>query len=512
MNSDDSTLLSGSLTTTLVGASLCALLLKYALRKPQGPYPPGPEPKPIIGNALDIPLKGAGKIYMDWGRKYNSKIIYLNALGQRLIVLNSVDDANELFENRASIYSDRSVVPTTEMVGWEYNLALYTYGDKWRTHRRICQQNFNAQNAKQYRPVQIRKVHEMLSGLLETPERFLEHNRMLAVSLPLTTMYGYEVKHLEDPAVIAADKGVEIGIQVFSPGGSFANILPILKYVPWTWTQRMAKEAREATEIMKRIPLESLKEDMAAGVAPPSLVGNFLEKKQTRGASTEEEEAVFNVANTTYGAASETTMSATLSFIWLMATHPDIQAKAQAELDAVLGVAESLPNFDDRESTPYVEAIYREVMRLCPPLPSAIPHVALVDDWYKGYFIPKGTAVLGNVWGMNRDEEKYEDPMSFKPERFLMPDGKINDNDRILAYGFGRRVCVGKHVASSTLWLTFASILACFNITKKKDPNGNEIDIDDEMHEVGLLSHKAPFECAIHPRSEAWKHLIEISK
>lgn len=75
-------------------------------------------------------------------------------------------------------------------------------------------------------------------------------------------MYGYEVKHLQDPAVLAADRGMEIGVQVFSPGGSFVNVFPILKYVPWTWTQRMAKEAKEAAYLMKNIPLESLKKDM----------------------------------------------------------------------------------------------------------------------------------------------------------------------------------------------------------------------------------------------------------
>lgn len=83
-------------------------------------------------------------------------------------------------------------------------------------------------------------------------------------------------------------------------------------------------------------------------------------------------------------------MSVTLGFIWLIATHPSVQEKAQAEMDSILGSAERLPTFDDRKSTPYIEAIYREVLRLCPPLPSALPHVALVDDWYKGYFIPKG--------------------------------------------------------------------------------------------------------------------------
>ncbi|PPR05573.1 hypothetical protein CVT24_002791 [Panaeolus cyanescens] len=496
----------------LLGAVVCRIIAKQLSKGKEGPYPPGPAPKFLIGNALDIPAKDGGRIYAEWGKKYNSDILHLNALGQHIVVLNSLDDANELFEKRSRNYTDRSVMPTTEMIGWDYNLALYPYGDKWRMHRRICQQNFNKQSAKHFYPHQKRKVHSMLLGLLSSPERFEDHNRMLAISLPLYTMYGYEVTKLDDPTIIAADKGIDIGIQVFSPGGSFANIIPILKYVPWTWTQRMAKEAREQTEIMKRLPLEHVQREMAAGRAPPSLVADFLEKKQTVGVTAEEEAALFNVANTTYGAASETTMSATLSFIAHMARNPEVQAKAHAELDAVLGVGGRLPTFEDRKSTPYVEAIYRELMRLCAPLPLAIPHRASEDDWYKGYFIPKGTAVIGNVWAMNRDERRYKDPLTFNPDRFMTPDGKLNDDDRILAYGFGRRMCVGKHVASSTLWLTFASILACFTLGKAKDENGDEIEISDDVHEIGLLSHKAPFKCDIRPRSEAWRRVIEDAK
>lgn len=73
-----------------------------------------------------------------------------------------------------------------------------------------------------------------------------------------------------------------------------------------------------------------------------------------------------------------------------MATHPTIQAKAHAELDHVLGRTPRLPTFDDRSALPYLEAIYREVLRYNPPAPLGVGHVAIQDDWYKGYFIPKG--------------------------------------------------------------------------------------------------------------------------
>lgn len=72
-----------------------------------------------------------------------------------------------------------------------------------------------------------------------------------------------------------------------------------------------------------------------------------------------------------------------------MAVHPEVQKKAQAEIDQVIG-PERLPEFDDRPSLPYIEAIYREVLRFAPPGPLGMPHRLMEDDYYKGYFIPRG--------------------------------------------------------------------------------------------------------------------------
>lgn len=98
-----------------------------------------------------------------------------------------------------------------------------------------------------------------------------------------------------------------------------------------------------------------------------------------------------------------------------MATHPEVQKRAQEELDRVVG-SSRLPAFEDRDQLPYIEAIYREVLRWQPPLSLCIPHILDEDDYYKGYFIPKGiylspcslhvqshmlligTAVFANLW------------------------------------------------------------------------------------------------------------------
>jgi len=191
-----------------------------------------------------------------------------------------------------------------------------------------------------------------------------------------------------------------------------------------------------------------------------------------------------------------------------MALHPEIQKKAQEEIDRVVG-NQRLPDFNDRQSMPYSDAIYREVMRIRPVFPLDLPHTSTEDDVYNGYFIPKGAVVFPNTWAMTHNEEKYSRPNQFIPERFLNEQGELNDDSTVLAYGFGRRLCPGRHMASSTVWLTIASALATFNIHKSKDDTGSDEEVE-AAYSDGAISHPH-FQCALSPRSNEAIRLIQES-
>lgn len=82
-----------------------------------------------------------------------------------------------------------------------------------------------------------------------------------------------------------------------------------------------------------------------------------------------------------------------------MVTYPEVQAKAQAELDSVLGVGH-LPSFGDETSLPYLMATYKEVMRWEVVAPFSIPHSSTEEDVYKGFTIPRGSLILPNTWSV----------------------------------------------------------------------------------------------------------------
>ena len=80
-----------------------------------------------------------------------------------------------------------------------------------------------------------------------------------------------------------------------------------------------------------------------------------------------------------------------------MATNTDAQRKAQAELDTVVG-HNRLPEMEDRDQLPYVNAVVKEAMRWHTAVPLGIAHMSTADDEYQGYFIPKNTMVIANSW------------------------------------------------------------------------------------------------------------------
>jgi len=185
-----------------------------------------------------------------------------------------------------------------------------------------------------------------------------------------------------------------------------------------------------------------------------------------------------------------------------MALNPDVQRRVQAELDGVIDRSR-LPDFANKASLPYVHAIIREVLRWHPVAPLSLPHRVIEDDEYNGYFIPRGSTVLVNLWSLLHNEKFYTEPLAFSPDRFLDESGHLSTpviDPAKVGFGFGRRVCAGENFAMNSLYIAVASILARFDIGVAKDARGNNVPILLKMS-PGLVSIPEDFECSIKPRS-----------
>ena len=80
-----------------------------------------------------------------------------------------------------------------------------------------------------------------------------------------------------------------------------------------------------------------------------------------------------------------------------MVLYPEVQKKAQEEIDVVVG-NNRLPSFSDRESLPYTNALVLEVLRWHSIIPTGLPHRVTKDMIYDGYFIPEGSTIIPNIW------------------------------------------------------------------------------------------------------------------
>jgi len=201
------------------------------------------------------------------------------------------------------------------------------------------------------------------------------------------------------------------------------------------------------------------------------------------------------------------------SFVLAMLLYPDIQRKAQSELDRVVG-SDRLPDFGHQPALPYVTGIMQEAFRWNPVTPLAVAHKISVDDEYNGYRIPAGSIVVGNAWAILHDEERFPDPMEFRPERYLKTDGQLDPamhDAELAAFGFGRRICPGRHMSSDSVWVTIASILSTFTLSKPLDEHGHVIEPNGE-YTSGFVSRPLPFKCAFTPRSAATASLIRASR
>jgi len=239
------------------------------------------------------------------------------------------------------------------------------------------------------------------------------------------------------------------------------------------------------------------------GTHKPSFSSKHLETCK----DPEREELIKTSARAIWAGGSDTTVSANRTFVLMALLHPDIQKKAQAELDTVVGDGR-LPELADREKLPYLSALHLECLRYHNVTPAGImPHSTTEDDVYEGYVIPKGTTVIHNIWAMCHDPDTYADPHSFNPDRFMASKDKVPERDpRNIVFGFGRRVCPGLRLADYSTFMFSATILALYEIMPAK--NEPLPHVDDYSYTPGAVSHPPAFTCTLKPRSLQAEALI----
>ncbi|KAH9927105.1 cytochrome P450 [Epithele typhae] len=494
------------------------LVSRIFAKRPAGPLPPGPKGYPIIGSLLEMPLKYSWLTFAQWSERWGDLTTF-TLLGQRFLLVNNADDALELLEKKSAIYSSRSSIPVGgDMIGWSQTMIMQNEPARMREYRKLVGTVMASHTRVQrFGDLIEADTKQFLTALPQRTDTLFHELQKLAGSIVVTITYGYKAKSDHDEIITAVDKAMADFALVTQPGAFVADVFPILTSIPsWfpgtAWMQKAA-QSKKLLEDMVQLPYVWVKKQMAAGTHKSSFVTALLDEPHDDA----REELIKLVAASMYAGGADTTVSSSMTFFLAMTLYPEVQKKAQAELDSVIGHGQ-LPTLADRERLPYLNAILLEVLRWIPVAPMGFPHLSTEDDFHKDYFIPKGTMVMVNSWNLLHDPVRYTDPNTFNPDRFLdTPSHPAERDPRDFAFGYGRRKCPGIFFAEASIFTAVALTLAVYDIAKAVDARGKTIEPAVEPSGT-LISHPAPFPLRVSVRSpkaqallDSWEHAGEVA-
>jgi cytochrome P450 len=158
----------------------------------------------------------------------------------------------------------------------------------------------------------------------------------------------------------------------------------------------------------------------------------------------------------------ETTANALSFALWLMAKHPEVQARVHEEALGVLG--DRAATADDYARLPYTTQVFSETMRLYPPV-WVIARSCVQPYEIAGYAIPKGAILLASQFVVHRDSRFYPDPPRFDPERFAKDGAKSRPRFAFFPFAAGSRQCIGEGLAWMEGVLSVATIARDWRLT-----------------------------------------------
>ncbi|KAJ3793676.1 cytochrome P450 [Lentinula aff. detonsa] len=497
-----------SATVDILFALFACFYLYKLLFTRKYPLPPGPKGWPLIGNAFDMPKTHAWRTFAEWGKKWGP-ILSIQVLGTPFIIISDPEIADDLLGKTGSLYADRPTVQMALLTGWDRALSGARYNARFREYRKLIGKVIGTKGSMtKFYPVEDYQANMSLKRIFQKPENPASAIRKTASAMVLHLTYGYKIlEDQPDPFIAKAELAMEQFSDTHRTGAYIVEIFPILKYLP-TWFpfaefKRKAVECIGPCNEMADVPFAYVKEQLDKGEENNSFAADLLKDKSN--SSEKLVDLKWSVASF-YGAGSDTTVAVVYSYLLAAILNPEIQRKAQAEVDSVVG-KDRLPSFQDRDSLPYIEALVKELYRWLPIVPLAVPHRAMKDNLFRGYYIPKNSLVFVNVWYFLHDPTVYKDPSTFNPERFLGSNPEPSPIDRGL-FGYGRRVCPGAHLADVSVWINIVKVVAGIEVSPAVDEKG-QVKMPVPETTDGIIVRPIPFECVVKPRSEYLLHVLE---
>ncbi|KAL2786629.1 cytochrome P450 [Aspergillus keveii] len=289
------------------------------------------------------------------------------------------------------------------------------------------------------------------------------------------------------------------------PGLFLMEAIPALMHLP-AWLYKLPTALRMGAAIGARY-FVMLTEEGAQ--SKQQSFAKYMLKSQKQFAMSDVE--VSGLMANLIGGGVDTTSSTMMSCILALACFPEVQRKAQDDMDRVVGQDRS-PSWDDIDhgSLPYLTALVKEVLRWrTVTVLAGIPHANTKDVEYRGYYFPAGTSITGNMWAIHRNPRDFPDPDTFRPERFLGGLENPYPNSRgSNPFGWGRRQCSGQPLAEQGLLFSLGRLIWAFNVQPGLDDKGEQVKLDIFAYTESENQRPEPFRVRFTPRSDKIRQLL----
>lgn len=331
--------------------------------------------------------------------KQHGDIFYTKIGGTDYIWLSSPKVVKDLMDKKSAVYSSRAPAPLAQDVASAGRRQLFMqYGPQWRQVRKSSHALLNMNTAIKYQPIQDYESKQLMVELLDSPERFYDHNRRYSASVIMLVAYGYRLPTWDHPLVEKIYSVLDNLTEMTAPGAHAVDSFPSLASLPQWLLGNWRSFGKNVFDHDSKVYMElwnKLKSEVDAGTAKDCFCKDFYLNDPAK-QGIDDLLAAYTCGGLVE-AGSETTATTLNNFLLGMVLNPNAVKTAQAELDRVVG-SDRLPTWEDEKDLPYIRALVKEVLRWRAVNKFGMPHCTSDDDWYEGHFIPKGSVVMLNWW------------------------------------------------------------------------------------------------------------------
>jgi cytochrome P450 len=336
------------------------------------------------------------------------------------------------------------------------NSVFVTNGEVWKRQRRIIDPAFEGGRLRDTFPAMWAAgqaaVARMPQGTVEVEEE-MSH---AAADVIFRTLFSIPIEHEIASAVFAEFRTY----QRTQPILNLAAFLPLPRWFPRFHRRATKQSAAVIRSLISRLT-EARATEIAAGTAPDDLATKIMVTPDPQtGERFETSEMVDQVA-IFFLAGHETSASALAWALYLLALYPQVQDRVAAEAMA-LGDA---PDFGTVSKLKYTRDVFREVLRLYPPVPMMVRENRCPEEM-RGRHVAPGAQIVLSPWHLHRHERIWARPDDFDPDRWQTDEGRVCAREAYMPFSSGPRVCTGAGFAMVEGPLLLAMLARAFRFER----------------------------------------------